>query len=876
MDAARPPSSRHLRLGEGLSLALISLAPWAFGAVEAWAELALELGIAALAAISIVAGWRAGRSSQLLGLSSVALLGLIGLALGQSTPLSETWLGRLSPAAAETRSALAPAAPVRVRGDAGAPIAPPAPTLSENRDETLRAAARLTAAWVLFQAVLALGGGHAALRRLGLVLCVNAAMLALFALIQALSWNGKIYWVRPSPMLSGWNTGGPFVGHSPLAAELNLGLGFALAFLLTPSRGRRFRPLAAYVASVITAGVVASHSRTGIMAMGVALAVSALALWSGRFRPGAGTWIGLAAIAVLIPLFLVATGRMSPLTRIGSIAETSSYSPRLEIWRRALEAWRLRPLLGSGLGTFATAVAPYCTRDLGVVYARAENEYVDLLVEGGALGLGLLALFLASLVGSSRRALAGATAPRDRFVVLGAVFGLLTLAIHSLSDFALHIPAVGVAAIVLAAQITALGAVQPDRAVVPRREPRLTLAWAVAAPAMLVPIVLVTVHGVTLARAELALLHTGLPLPGSAMPEAESADVPAPDLPERKAALTAALEFRPDWAEGHLRLGLAYLGLYRAQAKEWLAAADAERSPDETALLASPLWLHAIAHSSDQPHPEGGASPAIADQEPVRRNLIPATRAFLEARRCCPTLALAHAELAQLDYLVADGEPVAVHAARALRLGRSVSEVLVLAAKAAMQAGDVELSCDCWRGALTARPDDWVDAADQTGLALPPEKILVRILTPGSGQHLVYFAERLYGEPEDAEVRARFLREALRRLEHDDRLPEAERCQLVARAAAPLGQKRVAREQMTTALRLEPTQSLWRQQLILWLIEWGDPAEARRQALVGLHLEPRDWRLRQALEAAADAIAQGADPGQTAAEREGNPRGTFE
>jgi O-antigen ligase/tetratricopeptide (TPR) repeat protein len=888
MDSASHGSSRLEHWAEVLSLALVSLAPWAFGAVEAWAELALELGIAALAAMAVVAGWRAGRRPQLLSMPSAALLGLIGLAFCQAAPLRGDWLRRLAPAAAEARASLAPATATRVLGDDSAAVAPPSPTLSANRDETFRAAARLTAAWVLFQAVLALGGGPAALRRLGLVLAGNAALLALFALIQALSWNGKIYWVRPSPMLSGWNSGGPFVGHSPLAAELNLGLGFALAFLLTPSRTRRFRPWAAYVASVIAVGVVASHSRTGFLAMAAAMAVMALGLRSARNRAGAGIGIGLAAILVLIPVFLIATGQTSPFSRIGTIAETSSYSPRLEIWKRSIDAWLKRPLLGWGLGTFASATSPFFTRDEGVVYTRAENEYLDMLVEEGAVGLGMMALFLVALVRSGRAALARATAPRDRLVVLGALFGLLTLAIHSLSDFAVHIPAVGITAVVLAARITALGAAHwrtsdppfppfarggedaLERASEINRPPLRRgdtggFAAALAGLATLVPIVLVSVQGMTLARAEFAMARTGLPLPGSGLPEAQAANVVAADLPERRAALAEALALRPDWAEGHLRLGLTYLGLYRAQAQEWLQ--DAAGGSEQAAMLAGPMWLHGVVHGRDDVGRLGPGARALLDQEPIRKNLVPATRSFLEARRCCPTLALAHAELAQLDFLIEHGEPVSVHAARALRLGRGSAEVLVLAAQAAFQAGDADLACDCWRAALAARPESWVEIADQVGVVLPPDQVLSRILTPGSGQHLVHFAERLYAEPEDAEVRTRYMGEALKRLDHEVRLPEPERCQLVARAAAVVGARGLARTRMQQALRLEPTHSDWRQQFVLWLIEWGDPAEARRQAQVGLHLEPENWRLRQALEAAAEALAQGSAATDTAVPR---------
>jgi hypothetical protein len=127
MDPARERVSLLERVGEALTLALVCLSPWAFGAVEAWAELALELGIAALAPVAIVAGWRAGRVPHLLCIPGLALLGLVGLALLQATPLPEAWLRRISPAAAGSRATFAPATAVRVRDDARGPVAPPPP-----------------------------------------------------------------------------------------------------------------------------------------------------------------------------------------------------------------------------------------------------------------------------------------------------------------------------------------------------------------------------------------------------------------------------------------------------------------------------------------------------------------------------------------------------------------------------------------------------------------------------------------------------------------------------------------------------------------------------------------------------------------------------
>src|SRR5207247_370360 len=143
--------------------------------------------------------------------------------------------------------------------------------LSQDPEATIQTAARLAAAWIVFQMVLELGGGTASLRRFGVAVTINSVLLALFALVQSLTWNGKVYWVRPTPQVSAWFSGGPFICHNHLAAYLNLGLGLALGFLLNPgewgSRRRGDRLWAAYAASVILVGIIASHSRSGLLAM---------------------------------------------------------------------------------------------------------------------------------------------------------------------------------------------------------------------------------------------------------------------------------------------------------------------------------------------------------------------------------------------------------------------------------------------------------------------------------------------------------------------------------------------------------------------------------------------------------------------------------
>ncbi len=393
-------------------------------------------------------------------------------------PLPGAIFRRVAPSSAALHAALAPGAPSRVVGDAGPPVAPPSPTISQHPEMTVDAAARLAAGWVLLQAVLALRGGTGALRRFGTALAVNVALLALFAVVQSLSWNGRIYWVRES---ASTGHGGPFVNKNHLAAYLNLGLGFALAALLcpAPAGSRRWadprRLAAAYGAGLIVVGVLNSLSRGGVVAMLAASAVTFGVLARPKsLRAGAGVavMLGLAA------LFLAAVGALVPYQRLATLLEAAAYNKRVEGWEGALRAWSTYPVWGVGLGGFAVAMLRFYGDLRGRFLSHAENEYVQALTEGGVVGLALVLLALGSVVALGRRALREAPDPRQRAPILGALFGVVALAVHCLCDFPMHIPAVAVPAVVLSAHLARLGLDAPARAGPRRRAGGSRRRWS--------------------------------------------------------------------------------------------------------------------------------------------------------------------------------------------------------------------------------------------------------------------------------------------------------------------------------------------------------------------------------------------------------------
>jgi hypothetical protein len=321
-----------------------------------------------------------------------------------------------------------------------------------------------------------------------------------------------------------------------------------------------------------------------------------------------------------------------------------------------------------------------------------------------------------------------------------------------------------------------------------------------------------------------------------------------PDL--QRDRVERALAYRPNWTEGHLRLAEVLLRSYSRDAEALLR--EAVPDPLRRAEIASPLWLHRRWH--DQPEGSRESAESLLADEPIRRYLAPALRAFLNARRTSPVVALPHAGIASLDFLLEHGDPSPTYLARAERLAGSKRRLLESIAELAAVEDDLPLAARCWRAVLLTEGSDWTAVADASAAALPPDLVLGAVVP--DGPHALLFAERLYRSPDDREIRDIFVRDALDRLEHDSRLAHPARLEIEARAWNILGDRGRARERLTEALRLDPGHDAWRNELVGWLIAWGRPDDAHRLALIGVSLSPASPEMRVTLERAVAALAE--------------------
>src|SRR6267154_1129375 len=136
-------------------------------------------------------------------------------------------------------------------------------------------------------------------RRLAFIFSVYGAVLAAFALIQGISANGKLYWLR-QPRLGGWIYG-PYVNHNHYAGLMEMLVPIPLVLALTRLASTRTRNIAAGAAAVMVGTVFLSGSRGGMLAIAAELAILAALLL--KQKRGLRTAIGLCVfLAILVSL----------------------------------------------------------------------------------------------------------------------------------------------------------------------------------------------------------------------------------------------------------------------------------------------------------------------------------------------------------------------------------------------------------------------------------------------------------------------------------------------------------------------------------------------------------------------------------------------
>ncbi|MGH9602334.1 MAG: O-antigen ligase family protein [Terriglobales bacterium] len=276
-------------------------------------------------------------------------------------------------------------------------------------------------------------------RRLATVLIGFGFLLAMFAIIQDLTSNGKLYWLRVPTR--GGSMYGPYVNRNHYAGLMEMLTPFALVAALSRSLTPEKKTLMAFAAVIMGGSIFLSRSRGGLLA----LAVQLLVLGVVYFRRGSSRTVIAALLTVGIAagglvLWLDRSRMISRLESMPEIGMESMEGVRLNVVRDGLKMAADRPIAGWGLGVFPVVYPQYRSFYTSKFVNQAHNDYLQALVETGVLGFALVTWGIFALFREAFRKMRLGPASLHR-PILAAAVGCTGLLVHSLLDFNLRIPA---------------------------------------------------------------------------------------------------------------------------------------------------------------------------------------------------------------------------------------------------------------------------------------------------------------------------------------------------------------------------------------------------------------------------------------------------
>jgi O-antigen ligase len=436
---------------------LIAWGALSFGAVYPWAYWPLAAGAALVGAYGLlqrrhVAVMPLGRS--LLIALAVTLVAM----LLQLIPLGRATVAALSPNTTRVLQDYDLRYMTAVESGHALSIQPEATVIT----------ATLYAALVVFLLGTARALSFGGTTRLVSSMVVIGLILAVIGIVQKPIYTGRIYgfW---TPFERATNPFGPFVNRNHYAGWMAMTLSLSLGYFcgrtaqIVPHVKPGFRNrvlgfssneasqimLVGFAIAVMAIAMVYTLSMAGILCLALAVVVTGWTAFSGQ---SGSRRLMLGGYLLLVVVVALAWSSLDLVADRFAVANWSQVNGRLGAWTDAWNIARRFIVFGSGMNTYGITTIFFQTFDRQVHYAQAHNDYLQILAEGGLLVAVPAAVAAVLLVVEIRRRFAE-TEPGTMtyWVRVGAVTGLLAIALHETVDFSLQMPGNAVLFAVLAA-----------------------------------------------------------------------------------------------------------------------------------------------------------------------------------------------------------------------------------------------------------------------------------------------------------------------------------------------------------------------------------------------------------------------------------------
>jgi len=331
--------------------------------------------------------------------------------------------------------------------------------LSVNPKATLTEFFRFSSYAALYVVTVQLLTRKELLKRAVFIVVICASVLSFFGIIQHLISNNKIYWFRE--LTQGGVPFGPYVNRNHYAGFMEMLFPLVIGLFLF------YKPHVSYTslreklvelfnlektnvylllglsAVLIGTSVFLSLSRSGIISLSVSMMFFGFMLLGQDIHRKRAMIIII--VCTLIALSVGWFGWGPIIERFKELypveGDISEFRPI--IWNDSIQLLKDFPLAGSGFGSYVNIYPLYKTLTVKLVVDHAHNDYIELLSNGGAIAFLLGIWFVATVVIKSFRVYRKRHELLSLYLFIGSLTGILSILVHSFTDFNLYIGANG-------------------------------------------------------------------------------------------------------------------------------------------------------------------------------------------------------------------------------------------------------------------------------------------------------------------------------------------------------------------------------------------------------------------------------------------------
>jgi O-antigen ligase len=252
---------------------------------------------------------------------------------------------------------------------------------------------------------------------------------------------------------------GTYANHNHYSGFLEMALPFAVMYpmaVLNRTHSRWHSSVAPALAAsgvwalavLILAGIIFSFSRMGFIAtlsslflMGTLVLGTTQLSWVTGSRRRRLVGVGMVAALVLAGFVFLPPEKL--IQRFGELVSSDGLTGglRTDLSRETIPLIRAYPVFGCGLGEYMTAFSKFKKAGVLLTVDFVHNDYLQLLAELGLVGFAIGATLAFSVVRMGLRGVVNSSDPEARYYAVACVGALSTIALHSLADFNLYIPA---------------------------------------------------------------------------------------------------------------------------------------------------------------------------------------------------------------------------------------------------------------------------------------------------------------------------------------------------------------------------------------------------------------------------------------------------